>query len=214
MTNHVSMLAGAAAFGCMAGALALGRLQLKRWSLWSGKTGTFLAVLAVVIFPAGGYLMLQYGYHPLKILRYWVLMYGLVLLGILDVDRKRIPNRALVILLAVRTLLLAGDCAAYPELWAEILVSAAVGLLGGTILFLVPCLLSRKGIGMGDVKLVGTAGYYLGFQALMSSLIVTMVLTLLAGVGGLLLRKVSWKTELPFAPFAAAGTIIALLAGC
>ena len=67
---------------------------------------------------------------------------------------------------------------------------------------------------MGDVKLVGTAGYYLGFQVLMSDLIVTMAFMLLVGAGGLLSKKISLKTELPFAPFLAAGTILTLLAGC
>ena len=42
---------------------------------------------------------------------------------------------------------------------------------------------------MGDVKLVGTAGYYLGFQVLMSDLIVTMAFMLLVGAGGLLSKK-------------------------
>ena len=198
----------------MAAAILFGRYQLKRWDLWNRKMQVVLAVLAVFIFPCGGFLMGQYGYHPLKIFRYWILMYGLLLLGILDTDRKRIPNRALLFLLAVRTLLLVGECMAYPQIWMEILLSSCAGLAGGTGLLLLTAFFAKKGIGMGDVKLVGTVGYYLGFQVLMSDLIITMVLMILVGAGGLLTRKMSLKTELPFAPFLAAGTILTLLAGC
>ena len=94
------------------------------------------------------------------------------------------------------------------------MLSACTGLVGGGGLLLLTVFFAKKGIGMGDVKLVGIAGYYLGFQVLMSDLIITMVLMLLAGAGGLLTKKISLKTELPFAPFLAAGTILTLLAGC
>jgi len=198
----------------MAGAVFLGRYLLKRCGLWNGKTGMILGSLSAVIFPLGGFLMLQYGYHPLKIFRYWLLMYGLVLLGILDADQKRIPNQALLLMLAARTILLVGECLLYGDFIFEIVCSALVGLAGGTLLFLITAFFARKGIGMGDVKLVGTVGYYLGFQVLMSDLIITMLLTVLVGAGGLLIKKMSLKTEMPFAPFMAAGTILTLLAGC
>lgn len=198
----------------MALAIFAGWYYLKRWELWNRKVQAVFLMLSGVIFLGGGFLMEQYGYHPLKILRYWILMYGLLLLGIFDGDRKRIPNRALLLLLAVRTLFLFGECIMFKEIWMEIVVSACAGLGGGSGLLLLTAFFAKKGIGMGDVKLVGTAGYYLGFQVLMSDLIITMVLMLLVGAGGLLTKRISLKTELPFAPFLAAGTILTLLAGC
>jgi len=194
-------------------AMLSGRSLLKRWALWNKRTQAILVGLAAVIFPLGGFLMIQYGYHPIKILRYWLLMHGLVLLGFLDADQKRIPNKALLLMLAVRTLLLAGEGILYREFLFEIVSSAFAGLAGGTFLLLLTAFFARKGIGMGDVKLVGTVGYYLGFRVLMSDLILTMLLTVLIGAAGLLTKKVSLKTELPFAPFMAAGTILTLLAG-
>lgn len=205
-----------AGIACVSMALAIfaGQYYLKRWGLWNRKGKTVFLITPVFIFLCGGFLMEQYGYHPLKIFRYWILMYGLLLLGIFDGDRKRIPNRALLFLLAVRTCFLAAECIVFPEFWMEIVLSACAGLGGGSGLLLLTVFFAKKGIGMGDVKLVGTAGYYLGFQVLMSDLIVTMAFMLLVGAGGLLSKKISLKTELPFAPFLAAGTILTLLAGC
>ncbi len=198
----------------MASAIFAGQYFLKQWGLWNRKIKAVFLITPVLIFLCGGFLMEKYGYHPLKIFRYWILMYGLLLLGIFDGDRKRIPNRALLLLLAVRTCFLVVECMVFPEFWMEIVLSACTGLVGGGGLLLLTVFFAKKGIGMGDVKLVGIAGYYLGFQVLMSDLIITMVLMLLAGAGGLLTKKISLKTELPFAPFLAAGTILTLLAGC
>ncbi|MDO5346505.1 MAG: A24 family peptidase [Lachnospiraceae bacterium] len=201
-----------AVFGLAAGIL-FGRYQLKRWNMDSKKSMAVLAAGSAIVFLAGGYLMLQYEYHILKMIRYWILMYSLLLLAMLDSRDRLIPNKALLVLLGVRTVLLAADCACFPQLIMEILISSVVGLAGGGGIFLLAGLIARKGIGMGDVKMIGVIGYYLGFQVLMSDLIITMTFTVLGGLAVLAFRKASLHSEMAFAPYAAAGTIITILMG-
>lgn len=201
-----------AAAGLTAGIL-LGRRQLRRWKIANRKNLVLLVAGAMVIFLPGGYLMKLYGYHILKLLRYWGLMYALLLLALLDVEKKMIPNRILLVLLGVRTILMVGECICFPQVCMEIVISAAVGMIGGGVLFLLAGLLTGKGIGMGDVKLIGIMGYFLGFQVLMSDLVITLTLTVLYGLMALILKKASLRSELPFAPFAAAGTMITILMG-
>lgn len=149
----------------------------------------------------------------MKIIRYWGLMYALLLLALLDSEKKVIPNRALLVLLGIRTVLMVGECICFPQLCMEIVMSAALGMAGGGLLFLLAGLLAGRGIGMGDVKLIGIMGYFAGFQVLMSDLIITLTLTVLAGLTALVLKKASLRSELPFAPFAAVGTMITILMG-
>ena len=202
----------AAGIGLGAGAV-FGRYQMLRWNIWKGKN-RFLFVLGLaVIFLPGTCLMKVYDYHALKIIRYWILMYALVLLALVDMEKKVIPNKAILVLLGVRTLLMAGECMCFPELWLEIVISSGTGLGGGGLLFLLAGLVTKRGMGMGDVKLIAVMGYYLGFQVLMSSLILTLTLTVAGGILILVLRKGTLHTEMPFAPFAAAGTIITILMG-
>ncbi len=191
-----------------------GRYQLRRWMLISRGTMVFFAVACTVIFGTGYWFMALYEYHLLKMIRYWLLMYGLLLLAFFDARKKIIPNRALLAMVGTRTVLLIGECVCFPELCFEIIVSALIGLAGGGLLFLLPGILMKKGIGMGDVKLIGVVGYYLGFQVLMSSLIITLTLTVLTGVAALIAKKASPHSEIPFAPFVAVGTIITILMGC
>lgn len=196
-----------------AAGIYLGRRQLLRWEICDRKNLIWLVLGTVIIFIPGYYLMHIYGYHLLKMIRYWCLMYALLLLALLDSRKKIIPNKALLVLVGVRTLLMAAECICFPQLSMEIILSAAVGLIGGGLLFLIAGIIARKGIGMGDVKMIAVMGYYLGFQVLMSNLIITMTLTVFAGLAVLIMKKASLRSEMPFAPFAAIGTIITILMG-
>jgi leader peptidase (prepilin peptidase)/N-methyltransferase len=197
----------------MAAGIMIGYIQLRRWEIRNRKNMIFLVLGAAILFLPGGYLMNRYGYHILKIIRYWVLMYGLLLLALIDARRKMIPNKVLLVLLGIRTVLMAGECICFPQVSLEIIISAAAGLLGGSLLFLLARMIAGKGLGMGDIKMIGVMGYFLGFQVLMSDLIITMTLTVVAGLTVLVLRKASLKSEMPFAPFAAVGTMITILMG-
>ncbi|MCI8576103.1 MAG: prepilin peptidase [Lachnospiraceae bacterium] len=197
----------------LAAGIVLGRKQLRRWKIANKRNQALLTIGTIIVFLAGGYLMKLYGYHILKIIRYWGLMYALLLLALLDSEKKVIPNRALLVLLGIRTVLMVGECICFPQLCMEIVMSAALGMAGGGLLFLLAGLLAGRGIGMGDVKLIGIMGYFAGFQVLMSDLIITLTLTVLAGLTALVLKKASLRSELPFAPFAAVGTMITILMG-
>ena len=203
---------GLALAGFLAG-IVFGDRQMKRWQIETRLYRVILVLSCAAVFGLGGWLMSTYGYHILKAVRYWILMYGLILIGMIDSRKKIIPNKAVLVLLGVRTLLLAGEMVCFPQLILEIAVSSGAGLAGGGLLFLTVSLIAKKGIGMGDIKLIGVMGYYLGFKVLMSNLIITLTLTVLGGITGLVLRKTSLRSEMPFAPFAAAGTIITIMMG-
>lgn len=204
---------GCAAIGMAAGGI-FGIRQLKRWEIYDRRLLVYLTAGLILVFWPGAYLMQLFGYHMLKIGRYWVIQYALLLLALLDFRKRIIPNRVLLVLLGIRTVLLVMDCVCFPEVWSELVISSLMGLLGGGLIFFVAGLIARKGIGMGDVKLIAVLGYYLGFQVLMSDMVVSLCLTVLGGIWNLVLRKATMRSEMPFAPFVAAGTIITILLGC
>ena len=136
-----------------------------------------------------------------------VLVLVLVPCGLIDLERRIIPNRitgpAALVGLALG---LALDPAGEPKrlLWAAI--------AGGFLL--VAALVKPSGMGMGDVKLVGVMGLYLG-----PAVIVAVVVALLGslGAGVVIARRVgvraARKTQLALGPFLAAGGIVAALVG-
>src|SRR5262249_57192432 len=93
----------------------------------------------------------------------------------------------------------------------------ALSGMGAAVAFcLVLLLVSPTGIGLGDVKLAGPLGAYLGWLGAAAFVTGLMAAWLLAGVTGLGLMtagRATRKTQLPFGPFliaAALGVALAL----
>ncbi len=136
-----------------------------------------------------------------------VLVAFLVPIALIDLDHRIIPNRltlpAAVVGIALGTAL---DPGGEPE-------RLLAGAIAATVLGL-PALLHPRGMGMGDAKLVGVLGLYLG-----ASVAPAFFVAFLAGtIGGMaiMLRKgiaQGRKTPVPFGPFLALGGIVGVLAG-
>ena len=135
-----------------------------------------------------------------------VLVTFLVPMALIDLERRIIPNKltgpAAVVGLGLG---LALDPGGEPER----LLAAAV--LGGA--FALPAFLGA-GMGMGDAKLVGVLGLFLGWTA---GLAVMVALVVGSAVGVAIVVSVGIsrgrKTGVPFGPFLALGALVAVLAG-
>jgi len=136
-----------------------------------------------------------------------VLLAFLVPMALIDLEHRIIPNRltgpAAVAAIALGTVLDPGG-------EVERLVAGAAA--GGA--FLLVALAAPGGMGMGDVKLAGVLGLFLGaavapaiLLALLSGVLVSAVVIARKGVAG------GRKTAIPFGPFLALGGFVAMLAG-
>ena len=128
----------------------------------------------------------------------------LVVLAATDLERRLIPNR--VVLPAAGILLLARVIVT-PDRGLEFIGAA----MAGAVVFLIPSLVNRSLMGMGDVKLVFLLGAGLGWgvaAAITLAFIGVFPFALAAVVrGGLAARK----QTLPFAPFLAFGGLFVLI---
>ena len=94
---------------------------------------------------------------------------------------------------------------------------ALVGMAAAVVLFSLLLLAFPAGLGMGDVKLAGPLGAYLGWLGATAFLAGLMAAWLLAAATGLALMaagRANRKTQLPFGPFLIAATLgVALAVG-
>ena len=88
----------------------------------------------------------------------------------------------------------------------EQLIAAAAG--GG--FFLLAALAYPKGMGLGDVKLAGVMGLYLG-RAVGPAILIALLAGVVIGV--FVVARQGRKAGVPFGPFLALGSIVALFAG-
>ncbi|HMJ32721.1 MAG TPA: prepilin peptidase [Baekduia sp.] len=136
-----------------------------------------------------------------------VLVTFLVPIAVIDLDHKIIPNRltapAAVLAVALGAVL-------EPSYLPEQLAAGA----GALLFFYLPALIHNKGMGMGDVKLAGVLGLYLG-RAVVPALFIALILGVVVGAAIIAMKGVSEgrRAKVPFGPFMAAGALVAFFAG-
>ena len=136
-----------------------------------------------------------------------VLVAFLVPIALIDIDHRIIPNR-LTLPAAVLAVVLGTALDPGGQVERLIAGAAAAAVLG------LPALLRPTGMGMGDAKLVGVLGLFLG-AAIVPAFFVAFVVGTVVGIG-VIARKgmaVGRKTPIPFGPFLALGGIVGVLAG-
>lgn len=129
---------------------------------------------------------------------------ALVVVTATDLERRIVPNR---VVLPAAAAVLALQTASHPS------VEWALGAFGAAAFLLLAALAYPGGMGMGDVKLALLIGALLGKTTpvgIMLGLLLALVpsVVLLARHGGRARRL-----AIPFAPFLAAGAVVALFAG-
>ncbi|HEX8076049.1 MAG TPA: prepilin peptidase [Thermoleophilaceae bacterium] len=124
----------------------------------------------------------------------------------IDLEHRIVPNR---VLLPMAVWAVAASAAVRPEMLPELLIAGA----GAFALLLVAALIHPAGMGMGDVKLAGVMGLYLG-SAVVPALLIGFLSGSVVGVAVLARHGAAGRKKgVPFAPFLALGGIAALLVG-
>jgi leader peptidase (prepilin peptidase) / N-methyltransferase len=137
-----------------------------------------------------------------------------IALALIDIDTHTLPNRIVfpaypvtVVLLAVASLV-GND-------WGDLL-RAAIGGVALFAFYLALVLIYPSGMGLGDVKLAGVLGLYLGYlgwPALIVGAFSAFVLGGLYAIALLATRRVSRSGGIPFGPWMLAGAWVGILGG-
>lgn len=153
----------------------------------------------------------QLQYEILKCIRYLTALWVLAVIAWVDYSSVTIPNKILAALMEIRSVILVVECLVCKEYWMTSILAAAAGLLlGGGIIFW--CyLVTGGGIGAGDVKLFAVLGFCFGSRAILAVIVLSVMTAALFCVLGLAFGKISLKQEMPFAPFALAGTVLMMI---
>ena len=130
----------------------------------------------------------------------------LIAVAAIDFDHRIVPNK---ILLPAAVWAVAASALVRPGDLPELAIAGA----GAFAFLLIAALIRPGGMGLGDVKLAGVMGLYLGLSvipallfAFLSGSVVGIAMMARGGIG-------ERKSAVPFSPFLALGGIVALLAG-
>jgi leader peptidase (prepilin peptidase)/N-methyltransferase len=141
-----------------------------------------------------------------------ILISTLILVFFIDLEHYIIPNvvvlPAAVAGLALQlTVSLTTADVDFPDWWTFPVAGMASAAFFFAIAFAYP-----RGMGMGDVKLAGMLGFFLG-QAVIIGLFLGFFLGAVVGLGLVAFGKKGRKSRVPFGPFLAVGALVALFFG-
>ena len=171
--------------------------------LWGEVVLAVLFVLCTLKFDGTPYLIL--------VLFFVSVLY---IITLTDLQDRIIPNRCIVAAIFIRILYFVvtgeGNFRAFLWLLVEgLLVSVPVLLLT----LLVEAILKKEAFGGGDIKLLFVLGLYLGPANCLLMLFVACVLGVIGGLAAMKKSGVKGSIVIPFGPYLATGSVVALLFG-
>ncbi len=145
---------------------------------------------------------------------YWLIIGGLVLGTFVDFEHMIIPDRVTLGGIAAGLFLSAvfpvihGETTLLGGLWAS-----ALGLaLGWGSLWLIAVLgrlaFKKEAMGFGDVKLLGAIGAFLGWKAVLFTLVMSSMLGSIVGVLMIVTRRKHLQSRIPYGPYIALAALL------
>jgi len=150
-------------------------------------------------------------FNFLNLIYYWIIISFFIIIFVYDLKHCLIPDKFI-----------------YPAIGISLIFNfkflilnqfsifkfSILSALGAAIFFLLIILFSHgRWLGVGDVKLAFLMGLILGFPNILVALFFAFFLGAIIGLGLILLKKKTLRSEIPFGPFLTTGTLIALFWG-
>ncbi len=168
---------------------------------------------AMLLCGLGGGIFYIYGYRAFTIILYIVLFSALLVIGHIDKEQMIIPDAIIRTLFSIRIITLAIEMLLDKDNAFWILGSAVMGLIYGTVIFLIVRIFAREGIGLGDVKLFAVIGFFVGNKTILWLMLSSFLIAMVSGLIKVAKKELSMKDAVSFGPYITAGSILIMLLG-
>ncbi|TMO95128.1 prepilin peptidase [Pseudoalteromonas sp. S3260] len=144
-------------------------------------------------------------------LLYIVVTWALVALTFIDIDHMLLPDQLTLQLL---WLALIASVMGYTIAPSDAIIGAACGYLSlWSVFWLFKLITGKEGMGYGDFKLLAVFGALLGWQSLLTIILLSSVVGAVIGIALLSIQGKDKATPIPFGPYLAIAGWIAMLWG-
>ena len=149
----------------------------------------------------------------------------MLLIAVIDLEHKLVLNKVLLVaapMALVSSALWSGDVRVAGWDWggrelsqaSDAVAAGVVGVLSlGLFVAVTSAVLRRRSMGIGDVKLMGVLGLWLGLRGLLVAFYVAAIVGGITAIILLTLRKFGRKDEIAFAEFLSLGATISIVWG-
>jgi leader peptidase (prepilin peptidase)/N-methyltransferase len=177
------------------------------------------AVLFTLVWSHYGVDLAARTFDP-RTLVYWTMVGGLILGTFVDFEHMIIPDRVTIggMILGPVLSFLVPSLHAGAEGRVEGLAASLTGLATGFgLLWVVGRLgklaFKKDAMGFGDVKLLGAIGAFLGWRAVLFTVMFSSLIGSVVGVALIVTGNKKWQSRIPFGPYLAAAAVVWVLWG-
>ncbi|WP_043934231.1 prepilin peptidase [Bacillus sp. EB01] len=136
----------------------------------------------------------------------WSLISLFIIITVSDIAYMLIPDKILIVFAGIFLF----ERILWPlSPWWDSLIG---GVAGFSLLLLIS-IISKGGMGGGDIKLYALIGFMLGTKLMLLSFFLSTLFGALFGIVGIFLKIVKRRQPIPFGPFIALGTLVAYFFG-
>ncbi len=136
---------------------------------------------------------------------------GLVVVSFIDLDHQIIPNA--ITLPGIPLGVLAGLLVGQPPFLDRLIGSLAGAGFLYLVLFYGGVLYGQEAMGEGDLNLIALVGAFLGWKAVVITILVGCLVGSVVGLSLIALGRVGRRQHIPFGPFLSLGAVVALFCG-
>ncbi len=134
-----------------------------------------------------------------------MLMFSVLLvISVIDYMEMIIPNQLIIFILFMSI---------FYTIYDGNYLSHIFGFFAVSLILLIINIITKGGVGMGDVKLMAVGGLMLGTSRVLASFVIASVIAAIIGLVLILAKKVKRDTKIPFGPFLAFALFLVLLFG-
>lgn len=145
---------------------------------------------------------------------------AMIVITLIDLDFQLIPDvitlPGIIIGLISASFLLPDPFSLQPSAISLSIVgfkNSIIGMLLGGGLFYLIAVLSRGGMGGGDIKMMAMVGAFMGWKAVFLTTFIGSLTGSIVGISLMVFKGKGRKTKIPFGPFLALGSVITLFFG-
>lgn len=184
--------------------------NVARWK--PSKQIHILITIIISLLAAGSaYQLFSIITDPINIVKVILIMMGVISAGCVDWREQRIPNMITAIMAVLGIGLLILGVVIGQEGAMAYIHSSVFATVVSVVILIILSLLTRHGIGNGDIKLIGAMAIAGGVNMVIGTLFFASILSAVAAMFLVLVKKMNIKSSIPFGPFIMFGCLITII---
>ena len=135
-----------------------------------------------------------------------LIVLALVAVTFIDIDHKLILDKMVIFILVIGII--------YEIVVRPVpILEGVIGFFAASVPLLIIAILSKGGIGGGDIKLMAVVGVFLGWKGVLVAMFLGAVVGAIFGIVTIILKLKKRKDIIPFGPFLCLGILVSILYG-